>query len=107
MAMPQIVTDTERRQPDLRTRGAPEVPAFPIPTDDPEAALRFCRRLAGLIDDPVELAPIDKPRGAGRMPEAEQPRPDLSVVMPVFNEQENLLALHARLSSVLQQTGLS
>src|SRR6266545_1947657 len=107
MAMPQIVTDTERRQLDLRKRGAPDVPAFPIPTDDPEAALRFCRRLAGLMDDVVEPAPIGKPRGAGRTPEAEQPRPELSVVMPVFKEKENLLALHARLSSVLEQIGLS
>ncbi len=105
--MPQIVTDTERRQLDLRKRGAPDVPAFPIPTDDPEAALRFCRRLAGLMDDVVEPAPIGKPRGAGRTPEAEQPRPELSVVMPVLKEQENLLALHARLSSVLEQIGLS
>jgi glycosyltransferase involved in cell wall biosynthesis len=107
MAMPQIVNDTERRQPDLRKRGANGVPAIPIPTDDPEAALRFCRRLAGLMDDVVESAPIGKPRGAVRTPDAEQPSPDLSVVMPVFNEQENLIALHTRLSGVLKQTGLS
>jgi glycosyltransferase involved in cell wall biosynthesis len=107
MAMPQTVSDTERHQLDLHKRGANGVPAIPIPTDDPEAALRFCRRLAGLMDDVVELAPTGKPRGAGRMAEAEQPSLDLSVVMPVFNEQENLLALHARLSTVLTQTGLS
>jgi dolichol-phosphate mannosyltransferase len=35
-------------------------------------------------------------------------RPDLSVVIPVCNEQENLLALHTRLLHVLQQqTGLT
>ena len=42
--MPQIVSDTERRQPDLRKRGANGVPPISIPTDDPEAALRAYER---------------------------------------------------------------
>jgi glycosyltransferase involved in cell wall biosynthesis len=99
------IVDGPREQCEQEPRGY--APAIVIPTDDPEAALRFCRRLAGLMDDVVEIAPIGKPRGAMRTPEAQQPSPDLSVVMPVFNEQENLLALHARLSTVLKQTGLS
>jgi dolichol-phosphate mannosyltransferase len=107
MAMPQTVIDTGRHQPDLHQRGANGVPAITIPTDDAEAALRFCRRLAGLIDDECELASIGKPRTVVHTPDAKQLSPDLSVVMPVFNEQENLLALHARLSTVLQQIGLS
>jgi polyisoprenyl-phosphate glycosyltransferase len=102
MAMPQIATDTERHQ-----RGANGVPAIHIPTDDPAEALRFCRRLAGLMDDELELESIDKSRTAMHSPDAAQPSPDLSVVMPVFNEQENLLILHERLSTVLKQTGLS
>jgi polyisoprenyl-phosphate glycosyltransferase len=100
--MPQIATDTERHQ-----RDANGVPAIHIPTDDPAEALRFCRRLAGLIDDELELTSIDKSRTAMHSPKAVQPSPDLSVVMPVFNEQENLLILHERLSAVLKQTGLS
>ena len=107
MAMPQIATDTERRQPDLHQRGANSMPAIAIPTDDPEAALRFCRRLAGLMDDPADLTPLGKPRADAHTPAAELSSPDLSVVMPVFNEHENLRALHARLSAVLKQTGLS
>src|SRR5215213_3031551 len=80
-------------------------PAIRIPTDDPEAALQFCRRLAGLmdLDDAVEIAPIGNARAAVHTPDAEQPSPDLSVVMPVFNEQANLLVLYERLSSVLKQ----
>jgi polyisoprenyl-phosphate glycosyltransferase len=107
MAMPQIATDTERHLPDLHQRGAGGVPAIVIPTDDPVAALRFCRRLAGMMDDALELAPADGPRAGMEILDAGSPTPDLSVVMPVFNEQENLLALHTRLSSVLKQTGLS
>jgi dolichol-phosphate mannosyltransferase len=102
MAMPQIASDTE-----LHRRGANGVPAIPIPTDDPEAALRFCRRLAGLMHDQLEVAPIDDLYKAAGTMDAEPPRPELSVVMPVFNEQANLLVLYERLSSVLKQTGLS
>ena len=107
MAMPQIASDTERHQPDLHRRGANGVPAIPIPTDDPEAALRFCRRLAGLMHDQLEVAPIDDLYTTAGTMDAEPPRPELSVVMPVFNEQANLRVLYERLSSVLKQTGLS
>jgi polyisoprenyl-phosphate glycosyltransferase len=106
MAMPQLATDLERHLPDLHRRGANGVPAITIPIDDPAAALRFCRRLAGMLDE-LEPGSIDKPRADVQPAHAQPPIPELSVVMPVFNEQENLLALHTRLSSVLKQTGLS
>jgi dolichol-phosphate mannosyltransferase len=58
-----------------------------IPTDDPQAALRFCRELARMVDSP---------------PRAETPAaPEISVVVPVFNEQENLRALYTRLEASL------
>ena len=60
-----------------------------IPTDDPQAALAFCRRLAGLLIDHSDN---------GIMPPS---RPHLSVVLPVFNERENLPALYERLVRVL------
>jgi glycosyltransferase involved in cell wall biosynthesis len=60
-----------------------------IPTDDPQAALAFCRRLAGLLIDHSDN---------GVMPPS---RPYLSVVLPVFNERENLPALYERLVRVL------
>lgn len=58
--------------------------------NDPEQALHFCRDLIQVLDrfsreKPSEIA-----------------MPGLSVVIPVFNEQENLLVLHQRLISVLQ-----
>jgi polyisoprenyl-phosphate glycosyltransferase len=106
--MPQIASDTELDQLELRERGASGVPAIAIPTDDPEAALRFCRRLAGLMDDVVEFSPQQITHGgAVRIHQPEQLRPDLSVVIPVYNEEDNLPALHARLSTVLAQTELS
>lgn len=73
-----------------------------LPTNDPIAALAFCRQLAALIDAgglPAALAaaPAATPAPAP---------PDLSVVIPVFNESENLPDLYARLTSVLATTGL-
>jgi glycosyltransferase involved in cell wall biosynthesis len=60
-----------------------------IPTDNPQAALAFCRRLAGLLIDHSDN---------GVVPPS---RPHLSVVLPVFNERENLPALYERLVRVL------
>ncbi|MGB9751762.1 glycosyltransferase family 2 protein [Roseiflexus castenholzii] len=76
-------------------RDASASPASAIPTDDPHAALAFCRRLAGLIAD-------HSVNGAAKTP---QPQPHLSVVMPVFNERENLPALYERLTRVLDSEG--
>jgi polyisoprenyl-phosphate glycosyltransferase len=106
--MPRVLPGIETDQIEQRM-GHPSVatPATHIPTDDAAAALEFCRRLAGMMDDTLELAPAGGRRAGLQTPDAGSPIPDLSVVMPVFNEQENLLALHTRLSSVLKQTGLS
>jgi dolichol-phosphate mannosyltransferase len=78
-----------------------------IPTTDPEAALRFCQALARTLDS------LDGPffnrhhttAGAFTLEESSlaHAQPDLSVVIPVHNEQENLPALHQRLTQVLQQ----
>jgi polyisoprenyl-phosphate glycosyltransferase len=79
---------------------APSTLAPMIPTDDPEAALAFCRQLAGLVGgvgQPQERAAV----------EGEPPRPEISVVVPVFNEQENLAALRSRLRATLGQAGVS
>jgi dolichol-phosphate mannosyltransferase len=59
-----------------------------IPTDDAQAALRFCRELARALETPSQ-------------PEA-QAAPLASVVVPVFNEQDNLEALYTRLCAALQ-----
>lgn len=75
-----------------------EARAAGIPTDDPEAALAFCRSLAAMM--------------AARAPQSERqqpkplPSPELSVVVPVFNEQENLPQLYQRLVTTLDRVGL-
>ncbi len=83
-----------------------------VPVTDPEAALRFCQSLAQLLDSRL---PISTPMTvfadsfAGATSAAPVPFviPELSVVIPVFNEIENLPALHERLTAVLQDTALS
>ncbi len=69
--------------------------SYAIPTNDAQAALAFCRRLAGLLEgDDADLAEA-----------APEPRPHLSVVLPVFNERENLPLLYERLVQVLDAEG--
>lgn len=81
-------------EPALR---APAAPA--IPTDDPAAALAVCRQLAVALGG----APLFGAIGA---PETAEPeRPELSVVIPVFNEEDNLRELYSRLSAVLPAAG--
>src|SRR3712207_575561 len=106
--MLRALSGIEKEEIERRTSSSDiPVPAIHIPTDDPAAALRFCRRLAGMMDDALELASAGR-LGAGQQTlDPGSPAPELSVVMPVLNEQENLLALHTRLSSVLKETRLS
>lgn len=80
-----------------------------VPTEDPREALEFCKKLARLLDEqhggslgsvvrgPQPLENFD-PYDAGS--------PDLTVVIPVYNEEENLLPLFGRLTEVLTGTGL-
>ena len=95
MAMPQQVLNGQRYVPEQR---APAAPA--IPTDDPAAALAFCRQLAALLGDAPAIARLAALDPADMAAE----RPELSVVIPVFNEEGNLPELYARLSAVLAGT---
>lgn len=99
--------------PQTLREGAPRgyAPAIRIPTDDPDAALRFCRRLAALMETTTEADQLvavlpEHPNGVPASVGGERPRPDVSVVIPVFNEQENLPSLHSRLAAALAPTGL-
>ncbi len=65
-------------------------PRLIIPTDDPAEALRFCRALAQAFTLPP--APL-----------VELQRLSLSMVIPVFQEEENLPVLHQRLTEVMRQ----
>jgi glycosyltransferase involved in cell wall biosynthesis len=70
-----------------------EAPAStaPIPIDDPDAALHFCRALAQLLSP-------------DRLPIPERTRPVVSVVIPVYEEEANLPVLYDRLTKVLAET---
>jgi polyisoprenyl-phosphate glycosyltransferase len=72
----------------------------PIPTADPGEALRFCQALSQLIESHPDGFAIGEPGGNGSalLPS----RPVLSVVIPVFEEGENIPVLYARLTAVLE-----
>jgi glycosyltransferase involved in cell wall biosynthesis len=70
-----------------------------IPTDDAQAALVFCQQLAGLLAS-GEVRGLPAPAAT-----VSAARPAISVVVPVFNEQENLPTLYSRLVDVLDRTG--
>ena len=61
-----------------------------IPTDDAQAALRFCQALA-------QLAQV----GSRAAPDPQIPQCDLSVVIPAYNEEANLTTLYTRLVATL------
>jgi glycosyltransferase involved in cell wall biosynthesis len=90
-----------------------------IPTSDPQAALQFCQQLAALLDQArlealssrLEASSSRLEASSSRLeastPEASSSRleastPGVSVVIPVYNEQENLPILYERLTTVLK-----
>lgn len=81
-----------------------------IPTTDAEAALRFCQYLSRLL--PTKPLPIsdetqsllnDASENSSRSRMAE---PELSVVLPVYNEEDNISVLYSHLIRVLQEMGM-
>jgi dolichol-phosphate mannosyltransferase len=60
-----------------------------IPLDDPNEALQFCRTLAQLLSPAPQLM-------------VEPQRPGLSIVIPVYEEEQNLPALYERLTGVMR-----
>ncbi len=60
-----------------------------IPTDDAEAALRFCQALAYQVES-----------GSVAL-QQNSAQPELSVVIPIYNEEENISELYSRLVKVL------
>jgi len=82
-----------------------------IPTDDAEAALQFCRALVRQIDGSSAVAPSDEGENfLNSRPNAapcDDPEPELSVVIPIYNEVENIAVLHERLVGVLEAAGIN
>jgi polyisoprenyl-phosphate glycosyltransferase len=80
-----------------------------IPTTNPEDALRFCRHLQQMLKENDESSKKDRVTGqASRGFLAGDPMnsvpPEISVVIPVYNEEGNLLPLYERLASVLTES---
>jgi glycosyltransferase involved in cell wall biosynthesis len=75
-----------------------------IPLNDPEAALQFCRQLARLLAATPVPGSLDRRLDAATPAVDQAARTDhlaLSVVIPVYNEEENLALLYGRLVDVL------
>lgn len=73
-----------------------------IPTADPQAALQFCRWLAVSLNADVSDRKFSEVEPGASEPGWSE-APTISVVIPVFNEQDNLSALYDRVSSILTQ----
>lgn len=80
------------------------------PLEDPAEALRFCRALASALEHAADgqNQALTQANFAAMMGQAGSStrRPELSVVIPVFNEEETLPALHARLTKALENLGM-
>ena len=75
----------------VETRWMDQGGGVKIPVEDSVEALRFCRALAQAF---AAVNPVADPPLA-------RPRPTLSVVIPVYDEEQNLPVLYARLTQVL------
>ncbi len=74
-----------------------------IPTRDPEAALRFCQQLARLLAEAEgDTSHLFSDGMAVPAMQAANARVTVSVVVPIYNEQENLPTLYKRLTTVLE-----
>jgi undecaprenyl-phosphate 4-deoxy-4-formamido-L-arabinose transferase len=52
---------------------------------------------------PANVSSLPSAQGSGAEPERATARPDISIVVPVFNEAENLLPLHQRVTDTMAQ----
>jgi glycosyltransferase involved in cell wall biosynthesis len=76
-----------------------------IPLEDEQAALAFCRALAKALGQSPTGG--TGPRSGNVSGASSAPPPEVSVVLPVYNEHENLPALYDRLTTVLNGQGIS
>jgi glycosyltransferase involved in cell wall biosynthesis len=85
---------------DTGAHGTPGGEMTRIPTTEPLAALEFCRSLATLIQNHPDVF-------AGKREAEYASRPEISVVIPLYDEEENLPTLYARLSAVFRDLGMT
>lgn len=72
-----------------------------IPVADPDEALRFCQTLAQQL---ATASPVEEHWHGAASPSKNghsNPTPVFSIVLPVYNEMNNIRPLHARLTTVL------
>ena len=109
---PQIENSTAGYVTDMGSGRCTDLQNFTsIPTSDPAAALRFCQDLARIvtansrppITDEIHSVFKDVSESNRRTGLTE---PDLSVVLPVQDEEDNIPILYSRLHSVLEKTGM-
>ena len=81
------------------------LPMEGVPTEDPQAALEFCRWLSHALEKAHPVPAHTNGIRAG-LASSVADAPVLSVVIPVFNEEDNLPQLYSRLVKVLEDTGL-
>ncbi|RRR73278.1 MAG: glycosyltransferase [Candidatus Viridilinea halotolerans] len=91
---------------DLNLRSAQPEAFTGIPTDDPQAALAFCRALAALTVHGQSGPPQPAWQADLTLP-AQTVQVDLSVVVPAYNEEQNLPLLYERLVAALDVLDLS
>jgi polyisoprenyl-phosphate glycosyltransferase len=95
----------------LESEGAESsyVPATLIPNEDPQAALRFCKLLSSLYRGHFVNVSSGNNHLVDRSKNLHfsESVPDLSVVIPVFNEEENIPVLYSRLITVLERLPIS
>jgi len=81
-----------------------------IPTDNAEEALQFCRSLARQIDSrgerPTEFPAVTADNTRHITAAASATKPEVSIVIPVFNEEENLPVLYSRLRDVMDRANI-
>lgn len=81
------------------------------PLEDPAEALRFCRAVASALEPTSdgETGAPTRTSAAAMMGQAAPLTgyPELSVIIPVFNEAENLATLYSRLTRALVNLGMS
>ena len=90
----------------LKPMGRWQLPAL----DDPADAMKFCRALAAAMEcmSNAKDRRLQPAQMAALMAQTDRsfPPPMLSIVIPVFNEAENLPMLHARLTDAMNQVGV-
>jgi polyisoprenyl-phosphate glycosyltransferase len=105
----KLANKLQEGAPQREREKRPDVGDFTnIPTEDPRAALHFCQSLARMLADGSNPAINNTRRlqtvgGIKAAPSTPEHQPELSVVIPVFNEEENVTVLYSRLTAVLEE----